>query len=190
MNKLCFIFIIGASFLCQISLAQQTTRTIFLVRHAEKQSAAPTASLSPAGQKRAECLAQTFKDSGIKQIFVTESKASQETAEPLAKALNLKPSTIPARDVANLMRNLVYGASGNALVISQSDTLPVIVGRLQGSAAKPVAENDYDRLFVSMVVEGAGTPAATLHYCSAPGSTVAQPAAAKHPAAKAPAKKP
>ena len=148
----------------QLAAAQQNVRTIFVVREAERTSAAADAPLSPAGQERAGCLAQTFKDSGIKQIFVTETKATQATASPLANALNLKATIIPARDTSNLVRNLSYGGTGNVVVVAQSETLPVIIARLQGGSAK-VGEKEYDRLFVIPVIEGAGTQAATLRYC-------------------------
>jgi phosphohistidine phosphatase SixA len=155
---------IVAIFLCQVAAAQ-ASHIIFLVRHAEKTSAEPDAPLSAAGQKRAECLVQTLKDSGIKQIFVTDAKRAQQTADPIAKALKLKPSIIPARDVSTLSRSLLYSTGGNQLVIAHSDTLPVIIARLQGGTIKPIGENEYDRLFMVTVVEAAGTPAAMLRYC-------------------------
>src|SRR6476619_8290466 len=87
-------FLIRAVFpallLCQLAAAQQNVRTVFLVRHAEKASAAADAPLSPEGEKRAECLASTLKDAGIKQTYVTDVMRTQQTAAPLAKALKIK----------------------------------------------------------------------------------------------------
>ena len=177
---------------CQVTLAQQGTRTIFLVRHAEKESPAADAPLSAEGQKRAECLAQTFKGSGISQIFVSDSKATQQTAEPLAKALKLKPATIAARDTSTLIRDLAYGAPGNVLVISQNETLPVVIARLQNAATKPLAANEYDRLYTMTILEGSATPATSIHYCAGSFSATAVIPATppRKPGPLLPAKKP
>jgi Histidine phosphatase superfamily (branch 1) len=166
--RFCSAFIVHSVFLllCPLCTAQQSVRHIFLIRHAERLSALPVSPLSPAGQARAECLAQTLKDSGITQIFVSEIKATQETAAPLASVIGVKPSSIAARDTSALVRNLTYGAAGNALVIAEGDTLPVIIARLQGGTVK-ISPNVYDSLFELTIVEGGGTPAAVLHYCSA-----------------------
>ncbi len=121
-----------ALLLCQMAAAQQNVRTIFLVRHAEKASAAADAPLSPEGEKRAECLAGMLKDAGIKQIYVTDVTRTQQTAAPLAKALKIKPTILPAKDPNALIKNLVYTGGGNILVVGHSDTIPFVIARLQG----------------------------------------------------------
>ena len=79
-------------------MAQQTVTTVFMVRHAQKASGSADPGLSPAGLKRADCLANTLKDAGIKNIYVTEAKRTQQTADPLAKRLKIKPSMMKAED--------------------------------------------------------------------------------------------
>lgn len=177
-----------ALLLCQMATAQQNVRTVFLVRHAEKASTAADAPLSPEGEKRAECLATTLKDAGIKQIYVTDVLRTQQTAAPLAKALKIKPTILPAKDSNGLIKNLAYTGGGNILVVGHSDTVPFVIARLQGGTVTPIGENEYDRMFVMTVAEAAGMPAVTLHYCSA--SSPAKPAPTPaHPAKKAPTKK-
>jgi ribosomal protein L22 len=157
--------------LSHVSASQQHPRSIFVVLRGEKSSSAPDAPLSMAGQKRAECLARTFNQSEIKQIFVNESKSSQETAEPVAKALRIRPTIISEKDTSTLVRNLLYGAEGNALAIIDVEILPVIMTRLQGGTTRINTNRDENRLFVITVVEGAGAPAATLQLCdSGPSS--------------------
>ena len=187
--KLIFLrAIFPALLLCQLVSAQQNVRTIFLVRHAEKASAAADAPLSAEGEKRAECLAATLKDAGIKQIYVTDVLRTQQTAAPLAKALKIKPTILPAKDSNGLIKNLAYTGGGNILVVGHSDTVPFVIARLQGGTVAPLGENEYDRMFVMTVVEAAGMPASTLHYCSAGSPAKAAPTPA-HPAKKAPTKK-
>jgi phosphohistidine phosphatase SixA len=177
-----------ALLLCQLAAAQQNVRTVFLVRHAEKASAAPDAPLSSEGEKRAECLAATLKDAGIKQIYVTDVMRTQQTAAPLAKALKIKPTILPAKDPNALIKNLVYTGGGNILVVGHSDTVPFVIARLHGGTVAPIGENEYDRMFVMTIAEAAGMPASTLHYCSA-GAPAKATSAPAHPS-KTPAKVP
>jgi phosphohistidine phosphatase SixA len=189
MKSLFLRFIFPALLLCQLAAAQQNVRTIFLVRHAEKVSTSADATLSPEGQKRAECLAAALKDAGIKQIYVTDAVRTQQTAAPLAKALKITPKILPAKDPNALIKNLVYTGGGNILVVGHSDTVPFVVARLQGGTVPPIGENEYDRMFVMTIAEAAGMPASTLHYCSAGSSAKGAPMPAHIPAKPAPQKK-
>jgi phosphohistidine phosphatase SixA len=173
---------------CNLALAQQAVRTVYLVRHAEKTSTADDATLSPAGIKRADCLANMLKDAGIKQIYVTEAKRTQQTAEPLAKQLKITPKVMSSKDPADLVRNLFYAGGGNTLVVGHSNTLPVVIARMKSGTIPAIGENDYDRLFMITTMEGASTPVITLHYCES--GPAAAPSATPHPAkAAAPAAK-
>ncbi|HKV94400.1 MAG TPA: phosphoglycerate mutase family protein [Candidatus Angelobacter sp.] len=167
----------------QIAIAQQQqpTTTIVLVRHAEKASNAPDALLSPQGQQRAECLAHVLKDAGIKRIYVSDVKRTQQTAEPLAKALGIKPVVVPAKDPNTLIKDVFYGSGGNALVVGHSDTLPFVIQRVQAGTIPPIGENEYDGLYVLTVLEGSSTPVLKLRYCAASPASAA-------PASMTPAK--
>jgi broad specificity phosphatase PhoE len=172
--------LLPAFLLAQMAMAQrQETRTVYLVRHAEKASNADDAPLSPAGQKRADCLARALKDAGIKQIYVTDAKRSQQTAAPLAAALKITPQIIAARDPNTLIRDLLYSGGGNILVVGHSNTIPFILARLKAGSVPPIAENEYDRLFVTTVIEGGATQASTLRYCDCAPGPAAPTAASK-----------
>jgi len=193
MKSLLIRAIFPALLLCQLAAAQQNVRTVFLVRHAEKTSAPGDAPLSPEGEKRADCLAGVLKDAGIKQIYVTDTKRTQQTAAPLAKALKITPKILPAKDSNALIKDLVYTGGGNVLVVGHSDTVPFVIARMQGGTVPPIADTEYDRMFVMTIAEAAGMPAATLHYCSAgsaPKTTPTPAHPAKTPANAAPKKKP
>lgn len=177
-----FAFLLG-----QLACAQQQNiRTIFLVRHAEKAPAPQDDTLNPTGLKRADCLAKMLQDAKIKTIYVTDAKRTQQTAAPLAKALKIEPTIIPAKDPNTLIRDLFYSKGGDILVVGHSDTLPFVLARLKAGTVPPIAENEYDRLFVLTITEGAATPVTTLRYCDcgAPAATPAQPPARKRPAKK------
>lgn len=191
MKSLLIRAIFPALLLCQLAAAQQNVRTVFLVRHAEKTSAAGDAPLSPEGEKRADCLAGMLKDAGIKQIYVTDVLRTQQTAAPLAKALKIKPTILPAKDSNGLIKNLAYSGGGNVLVVGHSDTVPFVIARLQGGTVAPIGENEFDRMFVMTIAQAAGMPAATLHYCgaSAPPKATPTPGHPAKPMMKSPTKK-
>lgn len=175
---LSIVFMLGA-----VAAAQQSNvRTVFLVRHAERASAAPDSLLSSAGQKRAECLARTLRDAGIKQIFITDVKRTEQTATPLAAALKIKPTVIAAKDSNTLIRDIAYGAQGNALVVGHSDTLPFVLARLKAGSVT-IGENQYDQLFVVNIIDGTASPVTALHYCDCATGATPAPAAARKPSA-------
>ena len=142
MNKTLLRYIFPALMVCQVATAQQPppASTIILVRHAERASSAPDSLLSPAGQQRAECLAQVVKEAGIKRIYVSDAKRTQQTAEPAAKALGIKPEVVPANDINTLVRDVFYGKGGNALVVGHSNTVPVVIERVQAGKVPPIAK--------------------------------------------------
>ncbi len=175
--------ILPASFvllLSQLASAQQTVHTIFLVRHAETGAGAQADELTAAGAARATCLAKMLKDAGIKQIYVTDSKRTQQTAVPLARALKLTPTIIRAKDPNTLIRDLLYAPGGGILVVGNPDTLPFVMARLKAGTVAPIAENEYDRMFAVTITEGAAGPITTLRYCDCGGA----PAPAAQPTPK------
>jgi hypothetical protein len=166
MKQLLTRFGLTVLLLGQIAIAQQrqAITTVVLVRHAEKTSTAPDAVLSPQGQQRAECLAHVLHDAGIKRIYVSD---------PLAKALGIKPVIVPAKDLNTLIRDVFYGTGGNALVVGHSDTLPLLITRVQAGTVPPIGENEYDGLYVLTVLEGSSTPVVKLRYCAASPASAA-----------------
>jgi phosphohistidine phosphatase SixA len=191
MNRLLTRIFFPAFLLCQLATAQNV-HTVFLIRHAEQSTGAPDPALSPGGEKRAECLAKMLKEAGIKHVFVTEAKRTQQTAAPLAAALKLTPTIIPAKDSNTLIRDLTYAGAGNVLVVGHSNTLPFVLARMKAGTVPDIAESEYDRMFVLTASEGSTTTLATLRYCQCGAAApAAKPATSHKPATKkTPAKKP
>ncbi len=134
-------------------------KLIFVVRHAERADAGMAAQtdplLSAAGEARAAKLAAMLADAGIKAIFVTEFKRTQETATPLAAKLSLTPTSISSNDTAALLQQLrVQHADDVVLVVAHSNTIPDIVKAFTGADVK-IADDEYDNLFV--IVPGTKT---------------------------------
>lgn len=147
------------------ALAQQT---IFVVRHAERADAGTAGAtmmandpeLSAAGRARAQSLAAALKDAKIAAIYTTEYKRTRQTAEPLAGALGIEVTVVPARDRAALVGKLKGG--GNALVVGHSNTVGPIIEQLGVAEPVTLGDGDYDNLFV--VVRGEKPALVRLHF--------------------------
>jgi broad specificity phosphatase PhoE len=129
--------------------------TVFVVRHAERADTiagapakmATDPDLSEAGHARAISLAALLRDAGVGAIFVTEFKRTMQTAAPLAKALGITPTVVPAKDTAGLTARLKK-AGGNVLVVGHSNTVPDIISALGVTPAVSVADTEFDNLFI------------------------------------------
>jgi broad specificity phosphatase PhoE len=121
---------------------------VVIVRHAEKgTNSDKDPDLSPAGQARADALAEMLKSSGIVAIFTTEYKRTIETAAPAARALGISATVVPANDTPQLVEKL-RALQGNALVVGHGNTIPDLVKALGIEAAINIPENDYTEVFV------------------------------------------
>ncbi len=143
-----------------LSIAQASERTtsdplVLLVRHAEKVTEpADDPSLSAKGIKRAQALATALRDAGVTAVITTELRRTRDTAQPLAKALGLKPEVVPARGrqagthaeaVAEAVRRHMNGV---VLVVGHSNTIPLIIHALGGPLLPKIGEAMYANLFV------------------------------------------
>jgi hypothetical protein len=109
-------------------------------------------------------------EAGIKQIFVSDAKRTQQTAAPLAKALHITPTVIPANDPNKLIRDVLFSVSGNSIVVGTSDTLPFVLARMRAGTVAPIKLDEYDRMFLTTVMEGSATQAIVMRYCEAPNA--------------------
>jgi broad specificity phosphatase PhoE len=137
-------------------------RLVFVVRHAERADGAAQQMqgqadppLSKAGEARAAKLAGMLADAGIKAIYVTEFRRTQDTARPLATRLGLVAQPVSFRDTSALVSKLRNEHAGDiVLVVGHSNTVPAIIKALGGPEVT-IAESEYDNLFI--VVPSAGT---------------------------------
>jgi broad specificity phosphatase PhoE len=127
--------------------------TIFLVRHAERADSGGMSTadpdLSDAGRQRAESLASVLKDAGVKAIFVTQFKRTQQTAAPLAQQESITPATINADRTVDLVAKLKAAmGGGNILVVGHSNTVPEVIKSLGIATSVTIGDSDFDNLFV------------------------------------------
>ena len=164
-SLLCLVFAASS-----LVWAAGATRTVILVRHAEKAPGTiADVPISPAGQCRAEGLARILADAGVKKIYATEFIRTQQTAEPLAKKLGIQTEKITSEDVTGLVTKLRSGSAvGTALVVGHSNTVPDIINRLGAGKVPPIAEGEFDRLFVVTLTGQNQAAAITLRYPGCP----------------------
>lgn len=145
----CFSLFLLACLLATPAIAEPPV--VFLVRHAERAATSghvpADTGLSAAGRERAQDLAHALKDAGIKAIFTTEYKRTQETAAPLAESLGIRPEVVSADDLRSLVAK-VRETRANVLVVGHSNTLPQIIRALGATSRVAVTESDYDNLFL------------------------------------------
>ncbi len=133
----------------------QATTTIIFVRHAEKAlMPEDDPGLSPAGQRRVAELTRQLVDAdvvaGIDAIYTTQYRRTQDTARPLADALDLPINQYDASDTEQVLETILKRHKGKIiLVVAHSNTVPELIANLGASKkVPPIAENEYDNIYV------------------------------------------
>lgn len=161
----------------------QATTTILFVRHAEK-AAEPASDpgLSERGEERARLLARVLGDAdvvaGVDYIYATQYRRTQVTAAPLARRLELDPILYNAGDIVGVLEKILRQHKGKIiLVIAHSDTIPQLIAELGGSKnVPPIAENEYDNLYVVSIPWFGKTKTLRFKYGEPPPQEALEPA--------------
>jgi hypothetical protein len=132
--------------------------TIYIVRHAEKDSTSNPAdpTLSAVGQVRAQALRQTLERRHPAALFTTNTTRTRSTLAPLAEATKLEPQVYDprrGRDLADLVLKNYAGKS--VVVVGHSNTVLSLIDDF--GAVPPldaIADNEYDYLFTVRVADG------------------------------------
>ena len=142
---------VGLAWFCE----SQATTTVIFVRHAEKAAEpAEDPGLSPAGQLRVAELTRQLRDAdvvaGIDAVYSTPFRRTEETARPIADALDLTLNNYDAADTEAIMEYIVREHKGKIiLVVGHSNTLPALIGNMGASKkVPPIAENEYDNIYI------------------------------------------
>ena len=147
-----------------------TTTVVVLARHAEKDmSSIQDPPLSMEGEQRAERLAQMFgrgKGVGhIDAIYVSDARRTQQTAAPLAQRLGKQPVVMPAADSKALASRVMHEhEGGTVLIVGHSNTVPELIQELGDINVPPIADDDYDTLYVLSVPSFGHSSLLTMQY--------------------------
>jgi probable phosphoglycerate mutase len=127
----------------------KTQATLIIVRHAEKAGPQGDVPLTDAGHARAAALAHVLRSANVSTIFVTDLQRTQQTAAPIAKALNLTPVIVPAADVAGLAAKLAALPAGStALVVNHNPSVLRLATAFGAKDVAPMTETEYDRMMI------------------------------------------
>ena len=147
------LLILLTVFMAEVGFAadKDDTFTLYLVRHAEKQSDGTSdPDLTMAGTDRAQKLASWLQDKDIADVWSSDYKRTRGTAAPLLKELGFDliiydPGKLPA------LAEQLLGNSNNAFVVGHSNTTPDLARLLCKCAIADMDESEYDRLIVISV---------------------------------------
>jgi len=143
------VYLLGIASLC-IIFSCSTTR-YYVVRHAEKTSNDCNAPLlNPEGFQRANTLRDTLLSKGIDSIFVSICLRTQQTAQPLATALGISLIQFNTTNTMtdSLIRRLKKMRGKDILIVGHTNTVPAIVLGLSGVTINPIADSDFDNMFI------------------------------------------
>ena len=117
----------------------QVTTTVIITTHAELETDLNANSgLSDQGIQRANSLASTLSSvdvvSGVDVIYATTYRATQETAEPISRLLDLPINIVDQDIVEDFIESIKNDHSGQIiLIVSHPENLSRLVVELQGS---------------------------------------------------------
>lgn len=129
---------------------------VVVVRHAEKSTDDPKdPSLSEQGIARANKLAEVLKDAGVKAVYATQYKRTQQTGLPTATQSGVQVEVRPATKEnaksysSDLLKEIRKKHKGQAvLIVGHSNTVPEIVKDITGLDVTPIGENEFDRVYL------------------------------------------
>lgn len=133
---------------------QEEPVVVYLVRHSERaEDGTDDPPISEAGWARSRLLSKMLQDAGLTHIYSTDYKRTLSTGEPTAEATGLTIDLYDARDLV-VAAALIAATPGRHLVVGHSNTTPGFVEALGGEAGTPIAEMEYDRLYIVTLFQG------------------------------------
>ena len=152
-------FILFFSFLLILSActAQNSPKTIYIVRHAEKQLEGKDPELAYVGEVRAKKLAQILEKEAIKRVLSTDYTRTRNTAQPTATAAGLTLEVYDPKNQEALVADL-RASEGNVLVVGHSNTVSQLANAFvdEGEKFADLTDLEYDFIYV-VTLEKNGT---------------------------------
>lgn len=134
-----------------MNAATPAQQTVIFVRHAEKENGSGDVSISAAGRRRADNLVRVLKDAGLDAIVTSDTRRARQTAEPLAKSLQISPkSHEPTERPDATAKRLTGSGSQCILVVGHSNTVPVILDAVTGKRNNVlIADDEFDAILIA-----------------------------------------
>lgn len=164
-NKVSMSLLAAFAFLvlgCIGAAAQSATKTIVLVRHAEKMPPVDTdkgdPDLSAEGKARAERLAKVLKKYKPHEIFATDYKRTKQTVEPIAKMRKKEIQTYDPTKQADLVAKIMPTKTDHYLIVGHSNTIPALANLIaKKELFRNLLDTEYGVFWVIRMKNGAVT---------------------------------
>jgi broad specificity phosphatase PhoE len=143
-----FITLLSLLFVLGSCAQNQVPKTIYVVRHAEKQLTGENPPLSQTGELRAKKLAQILADKNIQHVFSTDYIRTRSTVEPTAQAAGLTIEQYDPKNHDSLVQ-ILREREGNILVVGHSNTINQLANYFVGEFPKfdDLTDLEYDFIF-------------------------------------------
>ena len=157
-----------AAFLALAPAVASAQSLVIFVRHAERADGGAAANTgmtgkpadplpSAAGEARAAKLATMLADSGIKAIYTSEFRRTQDTGKPLAAKLGLTITPVASSDVNVLIQKIKTEHPKDAvMIVGHSNTIPAAIKAFGGPDVK-MADDEYSAIYILSPASGAMT---------------------------------
>ncbi|WP_439473439.1 SixA phosphatase family protein [Algoriphagus formosus] len=129
--------------------SQSSPKTIYMVRHAEKQLVDdPDPELAQVGYVRAKKLAQILQNQDIKHVFSTDYKRTRLTAQPTAEQAGVSIQSYDPSNHDALVEQL-RSLDGNILVVGHSNTVSRLANYFvsDGEKFEDLQDIEYDFIY-------------------------------------------
>ena len=129
-----------------------SARHVFLVRHTEREWDGEDPPLTPAGEARAQVLAQTLRDAGVTAIITTQWRRTRDTAKQLANLLRITPEVVPVYE-GKALENIQEVAAAvrrhkdETVLVVGHITVTGVIAALGGPRLPTICENVFSDLF-------------------------------------------
>jgi phosphohistidine phosphatase SixA len=142
-----FMLRVGLVCIIFIMVTGCATSTLYIVRHAEKDSTPKNdPPLTAVGITRANDLARLMKDKHITSVYSTNTLRTLSTAKPTADEFHL--TVITYDSIAQLPMLIPFQKNNNALIVGHSNTILEIATTFGVHPTISVGDNDYDNLLI------------------------------------------
>ena len=163
-RRLILILLIAAVFVPAFAQDEFKPKTVFLIRHAEKEDEPrQDPPLKPEGVLRSKELIRTLAGAGIKAIYTSQFTRTKQTAGPFATQLSVPATVISLRSDPNnprliaeestreVVNKVLEGEGQNVLVVGHSNSVPDVIKMLGGDVVPTIDERKFDDLFIVTV---------------------------------------
>lgn len=146
-----FLMLLAAAFPCNMT-AQDSDGlfTIYLVRHAEKQTDSNDPPLTECGVERSASFSALFESVTLEAVYSTDYKRTQSTAFPTAMNQGLSIQSYEPDALGEIAEELIRNGQ-DALVVGHSNTTAVLAGMLVGEELGSFDESIYNRVYQVVV---------------------------------------